>query len=261
MNNKETLNTYNGRLAKNNLDLSSILNTINNLPEAGSGELNLQDKSVEITENSTTNVVADEGYDGLNSVEVNVNVASSGNDFTITDGSYLFQSGHRAANLKDLMPFLKPTDCSSMFENCNERILDLRDLDTSDSRYFGSMFSGSTNLITLYVNTWNTSKVTDMSWMFNRVSILTTLDLSGWDTSNVTNMSYMFYSCSKLTTLDIRNFNFTKVSSYNNMFYGVPATCKIIVKDETAKNWVLARRSDLTNVKTVAELEQGEQNE
>ena len=30
--------------------------------------------------------------------------------------------------------------------------------------------------------------------------------------------------------------------------------CEIIVKDDTAKSWLLARRSDLTNVKTVAEL-------
>lgn len=40
----------------------------------------LQDKSIEITENGTTNIVADEGYDGLNNVDVTVNVASSGGD-------------------------------------------------------------------------------------------------------------------------------------------------------------------------------------
>lgn len=38
----------------------------------------LQDKSIEITENGTTNITADEGYDGLNNVEVVTNVASSG---------------------------------------------------------------------------------------------------------------------------------------------------------------------------------------
>ena len=37
----------------------------------------LQDKSITITENGTTNVVADEGYDGLNNVEVVTNVPSS----------------------------------------------------------------------------------------------------------------------------------------------------------------------------------------
>ena len=38
----------------------------------------LQNKSVEIKENGTTNIVADEGYDGLNSVEVVTNVSSGG---------------------------------------------------------------------------------------------------------------------------------------------------------------------------------------
>lgn len=47
------------------------------------GELSLQDKSVEITENGTTNIVADEGYYGLNSVDVTVNV--EGGETTIID--------------------------------------------------------------------------------------------------------------------------------------------------------------------------------
>ena len=38
MSNKETLQSYNKNLGKNNETLASILNTINNLPEAGSGD-------------------------------------------------------------------------------------------------------------------------------------------------------------------------------------------------------------------------------
>lgn len=40
----------------------------------------LQDKTIEITENGTTNIVADEGYDGLYNVSVTTNVAGSGTD-------------------------------------------------------------------------------------------------------------------------------------------------------------------------------------
>lgn len=40
----------------------------------------LQDKSIEITENGTTNITADEGYDGLYNVSVTTNVASGGGD-------------------------------------------------------------------------------------------------------------------------------------------------------------------------------------
>lgn len=41
-------------------------------------EPKLQDKSVTITQNGTTNIVADRGYNGLNNVEVVTNVASGG---------------------------------------------------------------------------------------------------------------------------------------------------------------------------------------
>lgn len=76
MSNKETLQNYNARININNNKLSGILEAINNLPT----EATMQDKTIEITENGTTNVIADEGYDGLNSIEVNVNVESSGGE-------------------------------------------------------------------------------------------------------------------------------------------------------------------------------------
>ena len=66
----------------------------------------------------------------------------------------------------------------------------------------------------------------------------------------------MFRACSSLTNLDIRNFDFTNVTSYSNMFTGVPKDCLIIVKDDTAKTWLTSKFTTLTNVKTVAELEQ-----
>lgn len=101
----------------------------------------------------------------------------------------------------------------------------------------------------------DTSKITNLSSMFFSSENLTSLDLSDFDTSNVTNMQMMFYNCKKLKYLDIRSFVFDKVTAfYGSMFGNIPADCLIIVKDETAKSWVLARRSDLTNVKTVAEL-------
>lgn len=46
-----------------------------------------------------------------------------------------------------------------------------------------------------------------------------------------------------------------QVSSYVNVFNNVPSNCEIIVKDDTAKKWIFARRSDFTNVKTVVEKE------
>ena len=241
----------------------------------------LQDKTIEITENGTQTIAADEGYNGLNNVEVVTNVASSGADFKITDGSYMFQYGYRKENIYDLLPFLKPTTCLNMFDTCKMTTLDLRNLDTSDTTDMSQMFKSNGNtLTTLDLSGWNISKVTKTNYMFDYCSILTTLNLSGWNnnvitglvgmfrgcsnltsidlsgiyTNKITSMNYLFYNCSKLTKIDIRNFDFSKVTAYNYMFDGIPTDCEIIVKDETAKAWVLARRSDLTNVKTVAEL-------
>ena len=51
-------------------DFADLIDTI----QTGGGSPNLQSKSVSITTNGTTNVVADSGYDGLSSVEVGVSV-------------------------------------------------------------------------------------------------------------------------------------------------------------------------------------------
>jgi len=85
-----TTQDYINQLKKDKQNLVAMLNTMG--VEASSNETFtsltpkvgtivtdpiLQDKTIEITENSTTNIVADANYDGLNSVEVTVNVAST----------------------------------------------------------------------------------------------------------------------------------------------------------------------------------------
>jgi surface protein len=118
------------------------------------------------------------------------------------------------------------------------------------------MFESCSGLTNLDVSNFNTSNVTNMSYMFCTCSGLTNLDLSNFITSNVTNMSAMFRYCKSLTNLDIRKFGFTKVTNYSGMFDEVPIDCLIIVKDETAKEWITSKFTTLTNVKTVAELEE-----
>lgn len=128
-------------------------------------------------------------------------------------------------------------------------------LDTTYFTDMASMFYACSSLTRLDLSGWNTSNVTSMGYMFNNVRAVKELNLSTWVTPNLTDMDSMFNNCRALEKLDIRNFTFDNVTKSAGLFYKVPANCLIIVKGDTEKEWVLARRSDLTNVKTVAELE------
>ena len=91
-----------------------------------------------------------------------------------------------------------------------------KDFDTSAVTNMSYMFRLCSNLTTLDVSNFNTSAVTNMSYMFSNCRNLSTLDVSSFNTSAVTNMSYMFDACSNLTTLDVSNFN---TSAVTNMIY------------------------------------------
>ena len=67
---------------------------------------------------------------------------------------------------------------------------------TSCGYMMGDYFNGCKALTSIDTTGWDTSKVTDMSYMFSDCNSLTSLDVSNWDTSKVTNMSIMFSSCS-----------------------------------------------------------------
>ena len=63
------------------------------------------------------------------------------------------------------------------------------------------MFRGCKSLTSLDVSKFNTSKVTDMSYMFSECKSLTSLDVSNFNTSNVTDMYRMFDNCANLKTI------------------------------------------------------------
>ena len=131
---------------------------------------------------------------------------------------------------------------------------ELAALDTSKMTTMAQMFYYCDILASLNVSTFNTENVNNMRYMFYACNRIINLDLSNFNTNRVTDMSYMFANCERLTLLDIRNFNFSHVTSYIGMFNSVPSDCKIIVADNTAKRWITNKFSNLTNVKTVAEL-------
>ena len=82
----------------------------------------------------------------------------------------------------------------------------------------GSSVSFYSVIEKLDLSNFNTSKVTNMSWMFSDCSSLTSIDLGGFNTSNVTKMGYMFNGCSSLTSLNLSSFNTSNVTDMSCMF-------------------------------------------
>lgn len=131
---------------------------------------------------------------------------------------------------------------------------EVANLDTSKIKNMSYMFYQCVNLTSLNLTNFDVSSVENFEAMFAMCSKLKSLNLSNWVISNATNMNYMFQECEELENLDIRTMDFTNVTNSSNIFRDIPNDCEVIVKDETAKAWVLNKNSNLTNVKTVAEL-------
>ena len=110
-------------------------------------------------------------------------------------------------------------DAHSMFYwMSNLTSLDLSNFDTSKVTNMQGMFEHMSNLTTLNLSNFNTSKVTDMNSMFHDMFKLTSLDLSNFDTSKVTDMGAMFYEMRNLTTINLSNFDTSRVTNMGNMF-------------------------------------------
>ena len=98
--------------------------------------------------------------------------------------------------------------------------LDLSSFDTSKVTDMSYMFYGMSNLTSLNLSNFDTSNVTKMYDMFSNMSNLTTLDLSNFNTSNITNMHKMFSGMSSLTALNLSSFNTSQVTYMASMFWG-----------------------------------------
>ena len=68
------------------------------------------------------------------------------------------------------------------------------------------------------ISSWDTSKVTSLSYCFEGCSALQSLDLSSWDTSKVTSLSYCFEGCSSLKSLDLSSWDTSKLLSLEYTF-------------------------------------------
>ena len=154
-----------------------------------------------------------------------------------------------------------PEDSGYMFRNLRynlEYILFNDLVDTSLVTSMAGMFSECTKLYSLTgINNFDTSNVTDFSYMFNR-TYLSELDLSNFDTAKGTNFSSMF-NTAKITTLITGNKFKTSNAIYMvGMFNGADFSNTFFTTFDTSKvidmsymfNGAKFTTIDLTNFNT-----------
>jgi hypothetical protein len=200
--------------------------------QGGGATPTYQEKSVTITENGTTNVTADNGYDALSKVSITTNVSGGGSDLDwsaigfngtpqgIKDGyNYAVQiknnwdatqtdlsakfSGNKDLSIMPLVDTSNATSIYQTFYNC-PNLTDIALLDFSSVTSFASAFEGCQNLKT--IPQFNTSSANTMKAMFynctrlENIPILDTSSLSGSQ-----GLQNIVSSCPSLTDTSIDN--------------------------------------------------------
>ena len=162
--------------------------------------LNVTITSVALPESETlcteiTNIVTDNNSNTIKFI-TNSDITNTVRSTTEEEQSYGFVVNGTTLEIHtNADEFMAPSDCGNMF----------RGLSTITSINFNNAF--------------NTSNVTNMSYMFDDCAALTTLDISNFDTSNITNIAGLFSGCKALATLDVSNFNTSNVTNMSSMFY------------------------------------------
>ena len=78
-----------------------------------------------------------------------------------------------------------------------------------------NMFDGCSSLESIDLSTFNTDKVTNMSYMIYGCSSFESINLSSFHTNNATDISWMFNGCSSLKKENIKlNENEKNISDY-----------------------------------------------
>lgn len=112
------------------------------------------------------------------------------------------------------------SSCYELFyRKSNLTSIKMNNFDTSKVNSMESMFYGCSKLTDLNLTSLNTSNVNSMNNMFGSCSKIAGFDLTSFDTHNVTNMSFMFSDCSALIWLNLSPFSTDNVISMDGMFY------------------------------------------
>ena len=204
--------------------------------------------SIDISSFNTSNVTNMEGMFGFCQKIVTLNLTNF-NTSKVTKMANMFQDCFSLIDL-NLTSFdtSNVTDMRGMFQGCKSlTAINLLNFDTSNVTNMWRMFLNCSSLKELDLSNFTTSKVTNMANMFYACGSMTKLDLSNFTTVE-SNLEEMFMYCEKIEILNIKNFDFQNVNNYENIFKQIKSNVKIIVKDDTQKNWLNTNFSNLTNI-------------
>ena len=96
--------------------------------------------------------------------------------------------------------------------------VDFSEFDSSLVTDTSYMFRGCDYLKSINFEGFNTSSVKNMQGMFHWMGSIWSIDLSHFDTSQVVDMSLMFYKCGSLEYLNVSSFNTSSVLNMRYMF-------------------------------------------
>ena len=167
-----------------------------------------------------------------------------------TDGSSKFiPTGQTSAVLFNNIVTTFMTDMSSLFANVTEFNSDISSWDTSRVTNMSYMFydmSGS--LFNQDIGKWNTSSVTIMQGMFTR-TLAFNQNIGSWNVSSVTGMWGMFGGASAFNQ-DISSWNTSKVTDMGHMFANASAFNQNIGYNSTVSTtaWNTSKVTNMSNM-------------
>ena len=225
----ETYPAYNSTFLGHTLDRSKVETiTLLNKKEVPENAIDSWDVS-DAGNESIMAYLLDEDNNGLYELYIGQNGGINLN----ADASYLFCNFKNATSIKGIEKLDSSllVNMVSMFCYCNSFVeLDLNSWNTSKVTdmslmfYMGIESSVKSALTKLSISKFDTSNVTTMERIFAGLIQLTSLDLSGFNTSNVTDVHGMFQQCRLLESLNLSHFDTSKVTEMHYMF----STCRAL---------------------------------
>ena len=225
MNGSETYNSTRLNIDASKLDTSNVTDMSGVFMSSYLGDLNLSSWD-------TSNVV-DMSYMFRDCLASSLDI-SNFDTSQVTDMGYMFYDCGVATDKFILPPYFDTSNVTNMsymfYSSTTASKIDTSNFDMSNVRYLTGMFSKS-NIASLDVSRWDTSKVLNMSNMFYECRSLTALDLSSLDTASLQNTSDMFYNNYNLTTLNLSGWNTRKLKDTQYMFYGCSNLTTLDISD------------------------------